>query len=224
MKFDLGRVTVRKRDRLPHWDVQHGIYFVTFNLFDALPRVVRQRIREEAEAQAELIRRTRGELRIAEKAAIEQWVHARIGETLDETRGSCFMRDRRVARIVAEAITYFDEKRYRLLAWCVMSNHVHVVFTLAAGEQLSRVIHSWKSFTAKRANEVLGRVGEFWGDGYFDRAIRDSRELEATVDYVLANPGKAGLVDWPFVQVYGERFPPAETAGGGGRDARPPLL
>src|SRR5688572_286463 len=71
MKFDVGRVDVRKRDRLPHWEVEHGIYFVTFNLHDALPLEVRTRIREEAEAHAALIRKTRGELSIAERHAHE---------------------------------------------------------------------------------------------------------------------------------------------------------
>ena len=218
---------VRKRDRLPHWDVQHGIYFITFNLFDALPAAVRRRIREEADAQAELIRRTRGELRIAEKVAIEQWVHARIGVALDETHGRCFMRERRIAQAVADAITYFDERRYRLFAWCVMPNHVHVVSTLATGEHLPRVPHSWKSFTAKRANDLLGRTGAFWQDGYFDRTIRDGRELSATVEYVLANPAKAGLVGWAWMKGYPERIQeilsPGGTPGEGGRDARPPF-
>lgn len=199
MKFDVGRVTVRKRNRLPHWDVEHGIYFVTFNLFDALPVHVRHRIREEAAAQVAVIRNTRGELTIAEKQAIDHWVRIKIGESLDEAHGCCLMRDQRVAAIVAETITHFDGERYSLLAWSVMPNHVHVVLTLAGGEHLQRVLHSWKSFTAKQVNRILGREGKVWQDDYFDRTVRDGRDLQATVEYVLANPAKAGLSEWPFV-------------------------
>ena len=225
MKFDVGHVAVHKRDRLPHWDVEHGIQFVTFNLFDALPGHIRQRIREEADAQIAVIRNTRGQLTTAEKLAIEHWVQVKIGETLDQPNGVCFMRDARIAKIVANAITFFDAQRYRLLGWCVMPNHVHVI--LKGVQHLDRVIHSWKSFTAKSANKLLGRTGAFWQDGYYDRTIRDSEELSRTIEYVSANPAKAGLLDWPFVKVYPERIAallsPGETPGEGGRDARPPI-
>lgn len=218
MKYELGKVTVHKRNRLPHWDVEHGIQFVTFNLFDALPRHVYEQIQAEAAAHIALIRNTRGDLTLAEKTAIRQWVDVRISESLDHAHGSCFMREPRIAQIVANAITYFDEQRYRLLAWCVMPNHAHVVLTV---EHLDRVIHSWKSFTAKQANVALSRTGMFWREDYFNRVVRDSRELNETVAYVLGNPGKAGLVDWTFVRAYSDRIPPDETSGGG-RAGRPP--
>ena len=38
MLFELGLVTPHKRKRLPHWDAEHAIYFVTWRLADALPR------------------------------------------------------------------------------------------------------------------------------------------------------------------------------------------
>jgi putative DNA methylase len=47
--------------------------------------------------------------------------------------GACSLRDDRVARIVADVLGYFDGERYRLLAWVVMPNHVHVVVEMFAG-------------------------------------------------------------------------------------------
>jgi len=202
LKFDLGQVDVHKRKRLPHWDVTHGIYFITFNLFDAIPRYIREQIREEAEAQLKLIRAERGAA-----PEIEEWIQAKLGEALDNNYGSCFMRDERIASLVANAITHFDGERYELLGWCVMPNHVHAVLTLTNGELIARVIHSWKSYTSKEANKLLNRRGEFWHEDYFDRTIRDSRELQKTIEYVLNNPVSAGLLDWPFVRLYPERVP-----------------
>jgi type I restriction enzyme R subunit/putative DNA methylase len=123
---------------------------------------------------------------------------------LDRTYGSCFMRDSRIARIMADAIVYFDEERYSLLAWCVMPNHVHVVMENV--RDLHSVVNSWKSFTSKKANAVLGRVGTFWQADYFDRCIRDSRERHNTIEYVLRNPEAAGLRGWEWVRVYPERL------------------
>jgi REP element-mobilizing transposase RayT len=33
----------------------------------------------------------------------------------------------KIAKIVEEALWHFHEERYRLYAWCIMPNHVHVV-------------------------------------------------------------------------------------------------
>jgi REP element-mobilizing transposase RayT len=62
---------------------------------------------------------------------------------------------------VANPLRYFDEKRDRLSAWCVMPNHVHVVALLFPGQTLATVAHSWKSFSAKQANRMLRRHGLF---------------------------------------------------------------
>ncbi len=106
------------------------------------------------------------------------------------------------AGIVERALLYFDAERYRLLAWSVMPNHVHVVAEQAEGWPLARVVHAWKSYTAKAINAALGRRGGVWLREYFDRFMRDDAHLAATVYYVEANAVDAGLVaraqDWPW--------------------------
>ena len=115
---------------------------------------------------------------------------------------------------------FYDGKRYRLDAYCVMPNHFHLVLAplpitewdetkeltdnLRDTEQdypLSKIMHSIKSFTSKEANKVLQRNGTFWQGESHDRAIRDHQEWERTIAYVINNPVKAGLVaqweDWP---------------------------
>jgi type I restriction enzyme R subunit/putative DNA methylase len=78
------------------------------------------------------------------------------------------------------ALLHFDDQRYRLLAWCVMPKHVHVLIETwgsagvspAKGWPLAGVIQSWKSFTAKAIKQLLGRGGEFWQREYYDRGWR----------------------------------------------------
>ena len=98
-----------------------------------------------------------------------------------------------------DALEFLNGKRIRLLAWCVMPNHVHLVFRILPGQRLSTVMHSLKSFTANKANKLLGRSGQFWQREYYDRMVRDAEELERAIRYVLNNPEKAGLVEWPWV-------------------------
>lgn len=109
------------------------------------------------------------------------------------------MRDSRVAKIVAESIQHFEGTRYRLLAWCVMPNHVHVVFSPLGGNHLDGILHSWKSFSALRANRLLGIRGAFWQREYFDHLIRSEESLLKIIDYVKGNPRRAGLRNWPWL-------------------------
>lgn len=109
------------------------------------------------------------------------------------------MRDARIAGLVRDAILHFDGKRYRVHAWCVMPNHVHLVFTLFEPHKLEEVLHSIKSFTAHKANKLLGLTGQFWQREYYDRIIRDAREYEIKMAYVIENPQRAGLEQWPWV-------------------------
>ena len=76
---------------------------------------------------------------------------------------------------------------YRLHSYVVMPNHVHVLFELFAGEDLPRIVQSWKSYTAKRLNELLGRSGNVWREEYFDRLIRNPEHYENVVRYIRKN-------------------------------------
>jgi REP element-mobilizing transposase RayT len=123
-------------------------------------------------------------------------IERRLDDALDRGEGFAFMRDPLIADCVAGAITFFERQRYELAAWCVMPNHVHAVVRPLDVWRLPQIVHSWKSWSAKRANTLLGRCGAFWQREYFDRVIRDDDDLIRTVRYVLDNPSKAGLAEW----------------------------
>ena len=172
------------RGYLPHFDSNEVIQMIGFRLADSLPEHVYERMKIEAGP--------------ADKTKITESVE----QYLDSGHGACYLRDPRVASIVENAFLFFDNKRYRLLAWAIMPNHVHVLAEMFPNFDLPAVIHSWKSFTAKEANKVLGRTGEFWQREYFDTYIRNETHLSAAVNYIHDNPVKAGLVskpeDWLF--------------------------
>jgi REP element-mobilizing transposase RayT len=118
------------------------------------------------------------------------------------TLGSCLLRQPVNAELVANAIRFFDKKRYELPAWCVMPNHVHAIVSPYAGHSLGKILHSWKSFTSHELKKLLNREGSTWERESFDHLVRSEKSLEAFVEYVEQNPVKAGLVrraeDWPF--------------------------
>jgi len=113
-----------------------------------------------------------------------------------------------VAEMVRDALLHFQGDRYDLAAWCIMPNHVHVIVRPMRGYTLSEVLHTWKSFTAQRANRVLHREGKFWQSESYDHVIRNEQDLRNQVRYVLENPKKAGLKSWPWVDARGIGFQP----------------
>lgn len=166
----------RTRGYLPHFDAAWAVQHIVFRLADALPPAVLERL--EASPPDDRL------------------VAAEV--TLDAGLGSRALADARVAQTVESAVGHFDGQRYRLLAWCVMPSHVHVVAAQVEGWSLASVVHAWKSFTANVANRHLGRSGRFWAPDYFDRALRDEAQVEAALAYVEANPVAAGLCGDPF--------------------------
>jgi putative DNA methylase len=118
----------------------------------------------------------------------------RIARYEDAGHGECWLRIPRIAALVEDTLLKFDGERYRLIAWCIMPNHVHSLIETKESWPLGRVLHSWKSFTAQEANKLLRRTGDFWFREYHDRFIRDAGHFDSAVRYIEENPVAARLV------------------------------
>jgi REP element-mobilizing transposase RayT len=100
--------------------------------------------------------------------------------------------------LVAAALRKFDGQRYDLAAYVVMDDHAHALVTPRANHELTSILHSWKSFTAREIQRRHGRSGRVWQDEYFDRIVRDDREFVQKREYIIANPWKR----WPDIDFY----------------------
>ena len=172
------------RGYLPHFDSENQIQSLNFRLYDAVP----MQLIEEWRRQLGWSRN----LRQSDPRAVA--LRQRIETHEDAGYGQCFLRDSRIAPLTEDALQYFDGTRYRLLAWCVMPNHVHSLIEMVEGYSLGGILHSWKSYTAKQANRILGRSGQYWDEDYYDRYIRDDDHLRIAIGYIEQNPVKARLV------------------------------
>jgi putative DNA methylase len=189
------------RGYLPHWDHPGMIQSLNFRLADAMPQAVLSRWRMELGLDAsKSASRDAGAPSWAADAGIK--FRRRVEEYLDAGSGECWLRCPEIAALVEGALLHFDLERYRLLAWCIMPNHVHVLIETLEGWRLSDVLHSWKSFTGSKANELLQRHGEFWQREYLDRFIRNAEHYEKVLNYIEENPVAAGLAkvktDWQW--------------------------
>jgi (E)-4-hydroxy-3-methylbut-2-enyl-diphosphate synthase len=100
-----------------------------------------------------------------------------------------------------------------------MPNHAHAVLKLAPGEQLDKVLHSWKSFTSHEINKHNGTNGSIWQKESYDHLIRNVEDLRNQIEYVLDNPKKAGLADWIWVGCAYPSLPAGRREHGLPRDA-----
>ena len=181
----------------PHLDAVPVVQSVTFRLHDSVPLKLLERWRSELSMAppASVEDRCRGTVTRRTSGSRDAALRRRIEDYEDAGHGECWLRDPRIAEIVQQALHHSDGKRYHLLEWCVMPNHVHVLLASAPGHSLSDAIRTWKTFITHEANRVLGRKGRFWMPDYFDRYVRDEHHLQAARQYIRRNPVRAGLCE-----------------------------
>jgi REP-associated tyrosine transposase len=167
------------RDYLPHFDQPGLIQSITFRLADALPAEKLKHWELELAHETDLVRD------LEKKRRVEAWIDAGHGE--------CWLREDGMAQIVEDALLHFDGTRYRLLVWTVMPNHVHALIETMEDWALGSILHSWKTWTARKINAQLQRAGAVWQREYHDRYVRDGEHLANVTKYIEQNPVKAGL-------------------------------
>jgi REP element-mobilizing transposase RayT len=225
------------RGYLPHWDHPGMMQSLTFRLHDALPLDLVARWKIELGLVVEVAKRRKqhagkdaGAPRPGSPAPASatpgsaaipggdemNWREAelrkRIARYEDQGHGACYLRQSAIGQLVEQALLHFDGQRYRLLAWCVMPNHVHVLVETKQGFPLPELLHSWKSYTANEANNILRRKAEFWQREYMDRYIRNAEHFTNAIRYIDGNAARAGLVkhpaDWPLTSARYRLAPP----------------
>jgi REP element-mobilizing transposase RayT len=73
-----------------------------------------------------------------------------------------------------------NSRRYWLLAYVVMDNHVHVLLRLTLGNPFQKTVHRWNSYAAKQLQRHHDRKRAVWQDESFDRRSRCRRTSEHT--------------------------------------------
>lgn len=165
---------IDSRRRLPHWIPDDVPIFVTWRVVGSYPRH-----------------------RPAEPLAFLKQDEAQDRDPI----GPLWLRDPGIAKMIVDALRYGEKRNlYRLHAFVVMPNHVHVLWTPLTNH--SKIMDWLKGATARRANRILGRRGQFWQDESFDHWTRNVREFENVCAYIEYNPVSAGLAtsveEWPW--------------------------
>ena len=208
---------------LPHYQPDNAIYFITFRLAFSLPKSVILSLKEEYD---HFIKSTKLIKNISERNNLlykkRKQYFGKFDKLLDGSNsGVLWLKNNDVAKIVYDSIMFRDKKEYDLHCFCIMPNHVHMVFEIGdenvgriadstprngvSGYRVTKILQDMKKYAAKESNKILNRSGQFWHNESYDHVIRNSIEFGNIVNYVIQNPVKAGLVDnykkwkWTYV-------------------------
>ncbi len=122
--------------------------------------------------------------------------------------GPHFLKDPQIVQIVDREIKRHDGKLYNLIAYCVMSNHVHLVIDTGVQleyieteeelftkyKTLDKILKQIKGASSRNINSFLKRTGQFWDRESYDIYIRSDIMLTNVINYTLQNPVKVGIV------------------------------
>jgi len=184
------------RRKLPHWQQDGSLVFLTWRLDDSIPQDKLDAWKEERQAWLDAHNQP---LSSADEQEYHELFSSKLDAWLDAGYGSCILKNPEIAKIVTNALHHFDGERYILDSFVVMPNHVHVLVQLESESALESVMHSWKSFTAHEINKAQNSEGRVWQAEYFDRIVRDDAHLANLREYIAKNPVMAGLSASEFV-------------------------
>lgn len=209
------------RRNLPHWQPESSVIFVTFRVYGSLPREAERRLVElkmHLAAQNTVAGETTAQRRVRHARQLFAFTERVLDDQLLTRHPDrpMWLSDASVAAMICSSLQHHAGTMYALHRFVVMPNHVHVLLEplriTGSGEQpdspedseqwqLRRIMHGIKSYTASKANRMLGRRGRFWQEESFDHWVRGN-EYERIVSYIDMNPVRAGLCkvpeEWPW--------------------------
>jgi putative transposase len=208
------------------WGQLHSaVHLITIRLSGIVPPARLEELRVWRDEQLALAP-TDSQFATEYRNRIQQRFFTEYDYLLDENREHILLADSRLAAMIRRQLLAHCQTNYRLLAYCVMPNHVHAVLEVRGGSRGSQpaadgqedldfvairldeepdeqsplvdFLRNFKRATATEAFALMDDGRELkWHDQSFDFWIRNESELEAVVDYLAQNPVEAGLVQSP---------------------------
>lgn len=186
---------ITHRDR-PHWKQAGKVHFVTWRLADSLPQA---KLRElELDREAWLRKYGGADVRSLDPGVRREYYrlfHERVERWLDAGVGTCVLRQPGPKKEMIDTLHHFVGSRYRLGTFAVAGNHVHVLVVPNEGVDLSSITHSWKSYSAKSINKLLGRTGQLWKEECFDHIVRSEASFWKFDKYIRAHAQQGAYVE-----------------------------
>jgi len=192
--------------KLPHFQPQDGILFLTFRVDFPIPSKYLAAYNEYKEKLRIISEKNQDK---EKKAVYKKKLFAYTDDLYMDCSSSIDLTDAKVGRIVFDKILSMQDEYYHLYLFTLMSNHVHILLKPSKKEgkaiPVGEILRLIKGSTARSINQLLGMTGMLWHREYYDHWVRSQRELFNIFEYIRNNPVKAGLVsdasDWSWTWI-----------------------
>jgi len=192
--------------QLPHWSQAGTLAFITWRTADSLPKQVQLEITRERRQLLEKLgldpqrdcKAALQKLPAAERGRVRWSLFRLWDERLDAGSGGCVLGRPELSKIVEESLLHFDCERYVIADSVVMPNHVHLLAAFPDEDAMMSQCTSWKRYTGRQINGLLGQDGEFWQVEQFDHLVRSEEQFQHYRRYIAENPRKARLAARSF--------------------------
>lgn len=190
------------KNRLPHFQPLGALYFVTFRLHNSIPWQSLDKLQVEFdEKKACLQKELDSEEYNKELINLKMQFIESYNEKIDSIKaGPNYFNLEPIAQILVDQLHAYDGIHYQLLCYVVMSNHVHMIIdtnerNVRSQIYLQSIMKKIKGTSARYCNIALEKNGQFWSRESFDVLIRNDAMYRRILNYILANPVKANIVD-----------------------------
>jgi len=112
-------------------------------------------------------------------------------------RETIFRSNADIEAYIAILKRYSQKYGFRILGYCLMKNHVHIIGIPMRKNSMAKLIGVGHMFFARQMNEKYGRIGHLWQGRYFSCALNDMH-LFAALRYVEQNPVRSEIVNFAW--------------------------
>jgi REP element-mobilizing transposase RayT len=186
---------------LPHFHRPGATFFVTFRLFDSLPKEFMEQLSKKYHDQKEAIVQANPLDKEKQLYLLQRAYFLEFDQALDKCEhGPTWLKEPQCALPLADQLNKFDGEFYKLIGYTIMPNHAHAILDFsiqlkpdgsvdtATYKNLDYVMDRVKGASARYANLALDRTGQtFWQAGYYERYVRDQKHLVSAVNYLKQN-------------------------------------
>lgn len=112
-------------------------------------------------------------------------------------RATCFFQRSDYARYVEWLAEFSSAERCSVHAFCLMTNHVHLLATASSPDGASRTMKRLSQQYTQYVNRVHSRTGTLWEGRFRSCPVDDDGYALACYRYIELNPVRAGIVAAP---------------------------
>jgi putative transposase len=112
-------------------------------------------------------------------------------------RASCFFKDQDRSFYLFHLRRWLPRAGCRLHAYCLMSNHVHLLLTTDGATGCALLMKSVGQLYAQYINKTYSRSGYLWQGRFKSCLVQSEDYVLACYRYIELNPVRAGLVRRP---------------------------